>query len=529
MKLRDSKILVCGTLKGRGLEILEAAGCDVDHQLERKPGSLADVIEPFAGVIVHSEHFVDVATIEAGSNLRVVGRAGVGVDNIDVQAATEAGVLVMNLPWGNTITAAEHTVALMLALARKIPQASAALRAGTWARGPYLGVELAGKILGVVGFGRIGREVARRAHGLEMKVIASDPYVSESVAAGVGIEIVPLAELITRADVLTVHVPLSSETFHLIDADALVAMKPGARVINCARGGLVDESALLASLESGHTAGAAFDVFEKEPEADPNLLAHPHFIGTPHLGGATLEAQQKIGEGIAQQLADFLCEGTIHHAINVQALPPEEQRPMLPYMDLARRLGSMLSQCFGGMDTLCIEYFGEITQYTVKAVSASLLIGFFEPLLSEHVNAVNVWNVARDRGVGIEESTSNAPRGYLSLLRVTGRNADGEHVVAGTVLEEKRSRIVELEGLPIELAPEGHLLMFANDDRSGVVGAVGAFLGKRNINIAEIRLARAEDADTAIAVMTLDSAVDSDTLREFEDLQVIHWARYLEL
>ena len=244
MKLRDPRILVCGTLKGRGIEILETAGCDVDHQPEHKPGSLADVIEPFAGVIVHSHHFVDAATINAGSALRVVGRAGAGVDNIDVQAATEAGVLVMNLPWGNTITAAEHTVALMLALARNIPQASAALRAGTWDRKPYLGVELSGKILGVIGLGRIGREVARRAHVFEMQVIASDPYVSERVAADVGIEIVSLAELLSRVDVLTVHVPLNRETHHLIDADALASMKPGAKVINCARGGLVDEKAL---------------------------------------------------------------------------------------------------------------------------------------------------------------------------------------------------------------------------------------------------------------------------------------------
>jgi D-3-phosphoglycerate dehydrogenase len=529
MKLRAPRILVCGTLKGRGLEILETAGCDVDYQPEHKPGSLADVIEPFAGVIVHSRHFVDAATINAGPALRVVGRAGVGVDNIDVQAATEAGVLVMNLPWGNTITAAEHTVALTLALARNIPQASAALRAGTWDRKPYLGVELSGKILGVIGFGRIGREVARRAHGFEMKVIASDPYVSERVAADVGIEIVSLAELLSRADVLTVHVPLSSETHHLIDADALAAMKPGAKVINCARGGLVDEKALLASLESGHTGGAAFDVFEKEPGVDLDLLAHPHFIGTPHLGGATLEAQEKIGEGIAQQLADFLCEGTIHHAINVRALSPEEQSPMLPYMDLARRLGSIMSQCFSGIDTLYIEYFGEIAQYTVKAVSASLLVGFFEPHLAGSVNVINAWNVARDRDVEIEESTNKATRGYSSLLRVTGRTADGEHVVAGTVFDEGRSRIVELEGLPIELAPAGHLLMFANDDRSGVVGAVGTFLGERDINIAEIHLARTEESDKAIAVMKLDSAVDTDTLREFKDLQVIHWARYLKL
>jgi len=524
-----SRVLVCGTLKGRGLEILELAGCEVDHQLHRTSGSLADVIEPFAGVIIHSSHLVDAAAIEAGANLRVVGRAGVGVDNIDIEAATEAGVLVMNLPWGNTVTAAEHTIALMLALARNVPQASAALRSGTWDRKPYLGVELEGKKLGVLGFGRIGREVARRAQGLEMKVVAADPYMSERVAADLGIELVGLDELIPEVDVLTVHVPISKETYHLIDAEALARMKPGARVINCARGGLVDETALLASLESGHLAGAAFDVFENEPEPNLELLAHPAFIGTPHLGGATLEAQEKIGEGIAQQLADFLFEGTISHAINVQALPPEEQRPMLPYMDLARRLGSMLSQCFAGIESLRIEYFGDITQYTVKPVSAAVLVGFFEPHLAEQVNPVNVWNIARDRGIEIEESTNSAPRGYSSLLRVVGTTSSGAHSVAGTVFDEEQARVVELEELPIELAPQGHLLMFANDDRPGVVGAVGGFLGEHRINIAEIRLARAEGAESAIAVVTLDEAMDAEMLADFEGLEVIKWARYLEL
>ncbi len=523
------KILVCGTLEGRGLEILESAGCEVDHQVSRAAGSLADVIEPYAGVVVHSSHLMDAAAVAAGKNLRVIGRAGVGIDNIDVEAATAAGVLVMNLPWGNTVTAAEHTLALLLALARNIPQAAAALRAGTWDRKPYLGVELKDKSIGIVGFGRIGREVARRAQAMEMKVIAHDPYMSERVAADLGIELVALDELLPRVDVLTVHVPLSKDTHHLIDAEALARMKPGARLINCARGGLVDERALLANLESGHIAGAAFDVFENEPDADPELLAHPRFIGTPHLGGATREAQEKIGEGIAQQIADFLTDGTINHAINVQALPPEEQRPMLPYIDLSRRLGSMLSQCYTGIDALRVEYFGDISAFTTKPVSAAVLVGFFEPHLADRVNPVNVWNLARQRGIEVLESTSNVGQGYASLVRVSVHTSSGEHSVAGTVFDAGRSRVVELDGLPVELAPEGHLLMFANEDRPGVVGVVGRFLGERGINIADVRLARADDADTAIAVMTLDQAMEDTVIEEFEQLDVIKWARYLEL
>lgn len=523
------RILVCGTLKGRGLQILEDAGCAVDHQIDRKSGSLSDVIAPYTGVIVHSGQLMDAAAVAAAEKLRVIGRAGVGVDNIDVEAATAAGVLVMNLPWGNTVTAAEHTIALMLALARNVPQAAAALRGGVWDRKPYLGVELKGKSIGVVGFGRIGREVARRAQAMEMKVVAHDPYMSEKVASDLGIELVGLDELLPQVDVLTVHVPLSKETQHLIDADAMASMKPGARIINCARGGLIDEKALLANLESGHIAGAAFDVFENEPDADPELLAHPCFIGTPHLGGATLEAQEKIGEGIAQQIADFLTDGTIHHAINVQALPPEEQRPMLPYIDLSRRLGSLLSQSHTGIGALRVEYFGDIAAYTTKPVTAAVLVGFFEPHLAEQVNPVNVWNVARERGIEVIDATSNAGHGYASLVRVSAETSSGPHSVAGTVFDGARARVVELDGLPVELAPHGHLLMFANDDKPGVVGAVGAFLGERGINIADVRLARADGAATAIAVMTLDQALDDEALRHFEELDVIKWARYLEL
>jgi len=523
------KILVCGTLKGRGLEILESAGCEVDHQVDRVSGSLADIIEPYAGVVVHSSHLMDADAVAAGKSLRVIGRAGVGIDNIDVEAATAAGVLVMNLPWGNTVTAAEHTMALILALARNVPQASAALRAGTWDRKPYLGVELKDKSIGIIGFGRIGREVARRAQAMEMKVIAYDPYMSERVAADLGIELVALDDLLAQVDVLTVHVPMSKETHHLIDAEALARMKPGARVINCARGGLIDEKALLANLESGHIAGAAFDVFENEPDADPELLAHPRFIGTPHLGGATLEAQEKIGEGISQQIANFLTDGTIHHAINVQALPPEEQRPMLPYIDLSRRLGSMLSQCYTGIDVLRVEYFGDISDFTTRPVSAAVLVGFFEPHLDEQVNPVNVWNVARERGIEVTESTSNVGHGYSSLVRVSAHTSSGEHSFAATVFDASRARVVEIDGLPVDLAPEGHLLLFANDDRPGVVGAVGSFLGERGINIADVRLARADGAETAIAVMTLDQAMEDAVIEEFEQLEVILWARYLEL
>ncbi|MFQ5744134.1 MAG: phosphoglycerate dehydrogenase [Acidobacteriota bacterium] len=523
------RVLVCGQLEGRGVEILEERGCRVDQQAHRRAGPLTDVLDGYDGVIVHSAHHVDAASLAAAPRLRVVGRAGVGVDNIDLAAATDAGVLVMNLPSGNTVTAAEHTLALMLALARNIPQAAAALHGGEWNRAPYLGLELKEKVLGIVGLGRIGREVARRALAFEMQVLAADPYMSEQAAADFGVELLSLPELLPLVDILTLHLPISDETRHLIDAASLAAMKPGARLVNCARGGLVDERALLASLESGHLAGVACDVFEQEPTANHDLLAQPRFIGTPHLGGATREAQEKIGEGIARQVADFLADGTIRHAINVHALPPEEQRPLIPYLDLGRRLGSLLSQCFTGIEALRIEYGGELTAYTLKPVSAQLLVGFFESQGGDRVNAVNVWSLARQRGVDVEEITSTSPSGYSSLIRIVARVGDRTHSVAGTVFDARRPRLVEVEGLPMEAEPQGNLLLFANDDRPGVVGAVGQFLGRRGINIGDVCLGRADTGGKAIAVLTLDSPLEESGCQEFEALEAIHWARMVKL
>ncbi|MFW6198665.1 MAG: phosphoglycerate dehydrogenase [Acidobacteriota bacterium] len=527
--MSGDRVLVCGRLPAGGRRTLEAAGLEVDHRPDRDSGSLADVIAPYTAVVVHSPHLVDEATVEAGERLRVVGRAGVGVDNIDVEAATRRGVLVMNLPWGNTITAAEHTMALLMALARNIPQAAAALRSGVWDRKPYLGVEVKGKSLGIVGLGRIGREVARRARAMEMEVLGADPFLSAAVAADLGVELLALEELLPRADFLTVHVPRTPDTAHLIDAAALQRIKPGARVLNCARGGIVDEGALLEALESGRLAGAACDVFETEPTDNEALLAHPRFIGTPHLGGATREARERVGEGIARQIADYLSRGVIRHAVNVQALPPEEQTLMQPYLGLGRAMGTLLSQCFEGVEALRIEYFGEITAYTTRALTAHVLAGFFRPFLGEQVNVVNALSVARDRGLQVDESKSTAERGYSSLVRVEARAVDGLHGVAGTVFDGDRPRLVELDGLPIEMAPTGHLLIFANEDRPGVIADVSGFLAGRGINIADLRLGRGQPGGMAIAAVTLDQPLGVDGLQELRELGDIRWARTVEL
>lgn len=523
------RVLVCGRLPEGGRRAFEEAGIAATHLPDREAGSLADVIEPFHGVIVHSPHLVDAATLEAGRSLRVVGRAGVGVDNIDVDAATARGVLVMNLPWGNTVTAAEHTMAMMLALARNIPQASAALKGGAWDRGPYLGSELKDKVLGVVGLGRIGREVARRAQGMEMRVIGSDPFLPATAAADVGVELLPLAALLAQADFVTLHVPRTPETRYLIDRDQIALMKRGSRLINCARGALVRESTLLEALESGHLAGAACDVFETEPTDNARLLAHPAFIGTPHLGGATHEARERVGEGIAHQVADYLSAGIIHHAINVQAVPPEEQRPMRPYLELGRCLGALVSQCFQGIEALRLESYGDITAFTLRPLTASVLAGFFRPFLGEQVNVVNALAVARERGLQVEESKSSSRRGYSSLIRVVARTENGTHSVAGTVFDGERARLVEFESVPIEVTPRGHLLLFANEDIPGVIGHVGTFLANRHINIADMSLGRGAPGSTAIGAITLDQPLDPEGLRELVARADIRWARTLEL
>lgn len=522
------KVLVCGRLPETGRAALEEVGVEVTHAPDREAGSLADVIAPYHGVVVHSPHLVDKAALEAAESLRVVGRAGVGVDNIDVEAATARGVLVMNLPWGNTVTAAEHTMALMLSLARNVPQACAALKAGTWDRKAYLGVEVKDKVLGVIGLGRIGREVARRAAAMEMTVLGSDPFLAPSAAADLGIELLPVDELLPRVDFLTVHVPRTEETHHMIDASAIARMKPGARIVNCARGGLVDEAALLGALESGHLAGAACDVFETEPTDNAALVAHPAFIGTPHLGGATHEARERVGEGIARQIADFLSQGVIRHAVNVQALPPEEQRAVQPYLALGRSLGSLLSQCFEGIEGLRLEAYGELTGLTLRPLTAHVLTGFFRPFLGEQVNVVNAMAVARERGLRVDESKSSRRRAYSSLLRLVARTADGEHAVAGTVFDGDRARLVEFEGVPIEVTPVGNILLFVNDDRPGVIGHVGTFLADRGINIADMSLGRGDDG-TAVAAVTLDQPLEVEGLAELVSLADIRWARTVKV
>ncbi len=521
----SQRVLVCGRLPEGGRAALESAGIEITHMPDRTAGSLSDIIAPYAGVIVHSPHQVDAAAVEAGGELRVVGRAGVGIDNVDVKACTDRGVLVMNLPWGNTVSAAEHTIALLTALARNVPQASAALRAGVWDRAAFLGVELNNKRLGIVGLGRIGCEVARRAQGLGMKVLGSDPFLAPSVAADLGIELREFADLVAHVDFLTVHVPRTPETEGLIDAEAIARMPAGVRIVNCARGGVVDEGALLAALESGQVAAAACDVFETEPTTNEALVAHPNFVGTPHLGGATHEARQRVGEGIARQVADYLAQGVIRHAINVDALPPDEQQAMAPYLHLGRSMGTFLAQCFAGIDRLQIEYFGQITESTLAPLTANVLAGLLGSFLDVEVNEVNAAQLARERGLRIDETSREAWPGYSSLVRATVTVDGEEHAVAGTVFDRDRARLVEIGGIALDIAPEGHLLVFLNEDAPGVIGRVGTLLAAGGINIADMSLGRDRRGGMAIAALVLDEAVSGQDLEAIAHLPSMQWVR----
>ncbi|NKB90167.1 MAG: phosphoglycerate dehydrogenase [Acidobacteria bacterium] len=521
----SEKVLVCGRLPDGGREAFEEADIEVTHLADRATGSLSDIIEPYAGVIVHSPHLVDAEAVAAADSLRVVGRAGVGVDNIDVPACTERGVLVMNLPWGNTVSAAEHTIALVTSLARNIPQASAALRAGTWDRGAFLGVELNKKRLGIVGLGRIGREVARRAQGLGMTVLGTDPFLSASAAADLGIELREFDDLLPDVDFLTVHVPRTPETTGLINSASIGRMPAGVRIVNCARGGVVDEAALLKGLESGHVAGAACDVFETEPTDNVGLLAHPHFVGTPHLGGATQEARQRVGEGIARQVAEYLSRGVIRHAINVKALPPGEHAAVAPYLPLVRRMGSFLSQSYSGIDRLRIEYFGEIAAATLTPLTANIIAGALSAFLDVEVNEVNAEQLARQRGLRVDAVTGDAWPGYSSLVRVTAHAEGADHAVAGTVFGRDRTRLVEIDGLAIDIAPRGTMLVFLNEDAPGVIGRVGTLLAERGVNIADMSLGRNSSGGDAIAALVLDHALEAADLDAVSSLPNMHWVR----
>jgi D-3-phosphoglycerate dehydrogenase len=457
----------------------------------------------------------------------VIGRAGIGVDNVDIPAATARGIIVMNTPFGNSITTAEHAISLMLALARQIPEADASTRAGKWEKNKFMGVEIFGKTLGVIGCGNIGSIVADRAVGLKMKVIAYDPFLPADRATDLGVEKVDLGELFKRADFITLHTPLTDKTRNVINADAIKAMKKGVRIINCARGGLIVEAALKEALDSGHVAGAALDVFEEEPAKQNLLFGHPKLVATPHLGASTNEAQENVALQVAEQMADFLITGAVTNAINSPSITAEEAPKLKPFVALAEQLGAFAGQLVeSSINAVEIEYVGPIAELKTKALTAALLAGLLKPNISE-VNMVNATVVAKERGIQVSETKRDAQGVYDTYLRLTVKGEGHTRQIAGTVFSDGKPRIIQVQGIEMEgeLAP--HMIYVMNDDKPGFIGRLGTMLGEAKVNIATFQLGRIKAGGEAVALVGVDSRVSPALLDEIRKIPLVKEAKAL--
>jgi D-3-phosphoglycerate dehydrogenase len=488
--------------------------------------------EGYDGLVVRSRTKVTAALLEAaGPRLRVIGRAGIGVDNIDVDQATRRGIVVMNTPGGSNVTTAEHAIAMMLALARNIPQAAAAVRAGQWPRSRWMGTEVCNKVLGVIGLGNIGSIVAERARALRMRVIAYDPFVTPEVAARLRVELTSLDEVVAGADFITVHVPLLPDTRGLINAERMRRMKRGVRIINCARGGIVDEEALAAAVREGHVAGAALDVFVKEPPPpDHPLLQLDTVICTPHLGASTDEAQRNVAIAIAQQVAAFLAHGTIQNAVNAPSLSPEVLQVLRPYLLLGEKLGALTAQLIGEPPReVTVQASGEAAEREIRSVTTAVLRGLLTHMLSSSVNYVNAPAMARERGMRVIESRTPQASDYLNALRVEVQTATRRNVVSGAVFGADTLRLTRINDFRMEAVPEGHILLLNNRDVPGVVGRVGTLLGAHQINIAGIELGRERVGGMALSLIHVDEPVSPDVLEELRTLPEIVSAQLLEL
>ncbi len=511
------KVLVADPISPRGVDDLKSDGAfDVIFQTGLKEDELLAIIPDCAALIVRSETKVNQRVLAAAKVLRVVGRAGVGVDNVDVEAATARGVIVMNTPDGNTISTAEHAFSLLVSIARTIPQASASVVAGKWERKKFQGVELYGKTLAILGMGRIGSELARRAIAFGMRVLAYDPYMAASRARALQVELIEgLDDILPRADFISMHMPLTPETKHMLDTRRLALCKPGVRIVNCARGGLVDETALLAALQAGQVAGAALDVFETEPPpADFPLRNDPRLVFTPHLGASTAEAQESVGIEIAAAVRAALLDGVIRNAVNAPSLDAKTLAVVGPYLDLGAKLGRFLAQTTSNRRTelLSINYSGKVNEADTGPVTRAVVKGFLEVAMgTESVNTVNALARAGERGLKVVETRQNVPGDFTDLLEVS-LGGSGETVsVAGTFFGAK-PRIVQINGQHIEARPEGVLLLLENRDVPGMVGKIGSLLGERGVNIATMSLSRDAEGGKALTVINLDSALGDDTL-----------------
>jgi D-3-phosphoglycerate dehydrogenase / 2-oxoglutarate reductase len=526
------RVLLSDSLAPQGIEVLKRCPqIEVDVKPGLSPSELAAIIGQYDALVVRSATKVTREVIERASSLKVIGRAGVGVDNVDLEAATRRGVIVMNSPLGNSVTTAEHTISMMMALARHIPAANAALKAGKWERGKFTGIEVCNKTLGIIGLGNIGRIVADRALGLKMKVIGFDPILTSEAAAKIGVEIVSLEQLFKRSDFITVHAPLTEETRGLVGRSAFATMKKGVRILNCARGGIVDEEALLEALQSGKAAGAALDVFvEEPPPPDHPLLKLDSVIATPHLGAATDEAQVQVAVDIANQVIDLLLEGTISHAVNIPALTVQELETLGPHMKLGEKLGRLAAQLVVEAPThVTVGFAGEAANLKSEPIVAAVLKGLLSGFLDQELNYVNAPYIARERGITVTETRSREATDYINTLTITVRTAAGSHDAAGAVFGNQALRLIRIDGYRIETAPEGYFLMLHNRDVPGVVGAVGTMLGQAGINIAGLELGRDRAGGMALSMLEVDGPVAAEVLERLKTIPAIITASVIKL
>ncbi len=523
------RVLISDALSPAAVAIFKERGVEVDFQpdLGKDKDKLAAIIGDYDGLAIRSATKVTAKILEHATRLKVIGRAGIGVDNVDIPAATQKGVIVMNTPFGNSITTAEHAIAMMFALARQIPSADTSTQAGKWEKNRFMGVEITAKTLGIIGCGNIGAIVADRAIGLHMRVIAFDPFLSPERALDLGVEKVELEELLARADIITLHTPLTAQTKNILSADSLARTKKGVRIINCARGGLVDEHALRALLDTGHIAGAAFDVFAEEPATSNILFGHPNVVCTPHLGAATTEAQENVALQVAEQMSDYLMRGAISNAVNFPSITAEEAPKLRPFIALAEKLGSFAGQLTdSGLKEIRITYQGDVASLKIKALTASAIAGVLRPALQD-VNVVSAPVVAKERGIVIEETVREEEGDYESLITLEVVTDELSRSVSGTVFHDGKPRIVDIKGIKVDAEFGPSMIYVTNEDKPGFIGRFASLLGNAGVNIATFALGRDAEGGSAIALVEIDGAAPPHILQGVQRLPGVKQARAL--
>ncbi|MFD0935587.1 phosphoglycerate dehydrogenase [Methylobacterium trifolii] len=522
------KVLISDALSDAAVQIFRDRGIEADFRpdLGKDKEALAAIIGGYDGLAIRSATRVTPKLLAAAPRLKVIGRAGIGVDNVDVPAATARGVIVMNTPFGNAITTAEHAIALMFALARQIPQADASTQGGRWEKNRFLGVELTGKTLGVIGCGNIGAIVADRAIGLKLKVVAYDPFLSPERAVAIGVEKVELDALLARADLITLHVPMTDKTRNILSAENLARAKRGVRIVNTARGGLMDEAPLRAALDSGHVAGAAFDVFVTEPAIDNPLFGHPNVVCTPHLGASTAEAQENVALQVAEQMSDYLVSGAISNAVNFPSISADEAPRLKPFVALAEKLGSFLGQLTDAAVTgIRVTYEGQVAGMNTRALTAAAVTGVLRPFLPD-INMVSGPAIARERGIVVDEIKREGGNGdYESVIRITVEAEDMPRDAAGTVFHDGKPRVIEIRSIEIEAPFAPHMLYVRNHDKPGFVGRFGSVLGEAGVNVATFNLGREAEGGNAIAFVAVDGPVSAEVLARIEAIPQVKRVR----